>query len=145
MEESILNDIKKMLGITEDYDVFDTDIMVHINGAIGILNQLGIGVEGFFLSTATQTWKDLLGEKELGFQNVKQYIYLKTKVVFDPPTSGFALDSMQALIKETEWRLNALYEVETKKKEESGCDCNALTPDQMHSLIDLIDGGDDEP
>ena len=54
MEESILNDIKKMLGITEDYDVFDTDIMVHINGAIGILNQLGIGVEGFFLSTATQ-------------------------------------------------------------------------------------------
>jgi hypothetical protein len=145
MEESILNDIKKMLGITDpEYAVFDTDIMVHINGAIGVLNQLGIGVEGFFLSSPEQTWIDLLGENKYGFQNVKQYIFLKTKVVFDPPTSGFVMESMQDLIKETEWRLNALYEVETKKKEDSGCDCNGLTPDQMHSLIDMI-GGDDEP
>lgn len=142
MEESILNDIREMLGIKDpSYDVFDTDIMVNINAAIGILNQLGIGVEGFFLTTSGQTWTDLLGEKQYGFQLVKQYVYLRTKVVFDPPTSGFVLDAYNDQIKNLEWRLNVIHEVEEKKQEESGCDCNNLTPDQMHSLIDLI-GGD---
>ena len=142
MEESILNDIKKMLGLIDpDYTVFDTDIMAHINAAIGVLNQLGIGVEGFFLSSPGQKWKDLLGEKEYGFQIVKQYIYLKVKTVFDPPTSSFVMESYKALIKETEWRLNVIYEVETKKKEESICYDEPLDSDQLHSLIELI-GGD---
>lgn len=144
MEESILNEIKQMLGINDpEYNVFDTDIKVAINAAIGILNQLGIGVEGFFLTTSTQTWKDLLGEDNLGFQVVKEYIFLKTKVVFDPPTASFVLDSYNSIIKELEYRLNVIYEVENRKREESGCDCHGLTPDQMHTLIDLIEEGEE--
>ena len=117
MEESILNDIKQMLGIIDpEYTVFDTDIKVAINAAIGILNQLGIGVEGFFLTSSTQTWSDLLGESNLGFQVVKEYVFLKTRVVFDPPTASFVLDSYNNIIKELEYRLNVMYE--TKKGEE---------------------------
>lgn len=119
MEESILNDIKKMLGIIDpEYTVFDADIMVSINAAIGILNQLGIGVEGFFLTDSTQIWSDLLGESRLGFQLVKQYVYLKTKLVFDPPTSGFVLDSQQQLINELVYRLNVVYETKDKETED---------------------------
>ena len=146
MEESILNDIKQMLGLIDPtYTVFDTDIMVAINAAIGILNQIGIGVEGFFLTGAQQKWSDLLGSKKYGFQNIKQYVYLKTKVTFDPPTSSFVMDSYQQLIKELEWRLNVIYETNEKAKKDSGCDCEGLTPDQLHSLVDLVDVGEEIP
>lgn len=110
MDESILLDIKKMLGIGTDYDVFDTDVIANINAAIGVLNQLGIGVDDFLLTDSTQTWNDLLGEKRYGFQIIKQYIYLKVKNVFDPPTSGVVLEANNALIKELEYRLNVVYE-----------------------------------
>lgn len=140
MEESILNEIKRMLGLIDPtYTVFDTDITVAINTAIGILNQIGIGVEGFFLTNERQTWKDLLGEDNLGFQMIKEYIYMKTKTIFDPPTASFVLDSYNNILNSLEYRLNVLYEVNKKDKESgSGCDCHGLTPDQLDSLIDLI-------
>lgn len=146
MEESILNDIKKMLGLIDPtYTVFDTDIIVAINSAIGTLNQIGIGTEGFFLTGSQQKWSDLLGTKKLGFQTIKEYVFLKTKVVFDPPTASFVLDSYNNVIKELEWRLNVIYETSTKSSEGGGgeCDCEGLTPDQLHSLIDLVDDTDE--
>lgn len=147
MEESILNEIKRMLGIIDpEYVVFDTDIIVHINAAIGILNQIGIGTEGFFLINSSQTWKDLLGTSDIGFQLIKQYVFLKTKIAFDPPTASFVLDSYNNIISNLEWRLNVLYEVSNKEKEESsGCCCEGLTPDQLNSLIDLIDDEEETP
>ena len=146
MEESILNEIKQMLGLNDPtYVVFDTDIKIAINAAIGILNQIGIGVEGFFLTNSTQTWKDLLGEDNLGFQIVKEYVFLKTKIVFDPPTAGFVLDSYNNIVKELEYRLNVIYEAAnvTQKESKGGCDCHGLTPDQLHSLIDQLEGGEE--
>ena len=112
MEESILNDIKSMLGLNEGYIVFDTDIVAAINAAIGVLNQIGIGVEGFFLTSSTQTWSDLLGESRLGFQIIKEYVYMKVRTVFDPPTSGFVMDSYKQLIQDYEYRLNVMYETQ---------------------------------
>lgn len=105
MEESILVTIKKMLGLAEDYEVFDLDITVLINAAFSVLRQLGVGpVEGFSIHGNSETWGDFDGDPAR-LEMVKTYIYLKVRVVFDPPTGG-VLDAMNNTIKEYEWRMN---------------------------------------
>lgn len=105
--DSILVTIKKMLGIDADYDAFDTDIIVHINTAIMILRQLGIGIKaGFVITGESEEWADLLGDSEL-YESVKTYIYLRVKSVFDPSTSSAASEASKEMIKELEWRLNS--------------------------------------
>lgn len=104
MNGSILNDIKKLLGIDPDYTDFDRDIIIGINSALMILAQLGVCEEGFYIQNDEDEWADLLdGESEL--ELVKSYIHLKVRLMFDPP-SGAVLESMKELIKEYEWRLN---------------------------------------
>ena len=105
--DSILVTIKKMLGIDADYDAFDTDIIVHINTAIMILRQLGVGIKaGFVITDESEEWVDLLGNSEL-YESVKTYIYLRVKSVFDPSTSSAASEASKEMIKELEWRLNS--------------------------------------
>ena len=41
--DSILNSVKKQLGIAPDYEPFDPDIIIHINTVFSILHQLGAG------------------------------------------------------------------------------------------------------
>jgi hypothetical protein len=105
MEDSILVTIKKMLGIDRDYTVFDTDILVHINTALMTLNQMGVGDgDPFFVTTGTETWSDFLPNiNEL--EMVKTYIYLRVKILFDPPSSSAVLEAYNNQIKEFEWRL----------------------------------------
>lgn len=112
--ESILTSIKKLLGITEDYDHFDTDIIIHINTAFLSLTQLGIGPStGFSIYGDVERWEDFIGEsKEL--EAVKTYVYLKVKMIFDPPVNSFVLDSMKRTTDELEWRLNI--QSESKKE-----------------------------
>lgn len=106
MNESILNNIKKLLGIAEDYTEFDTDIIILINSAISVLNQLGLGSDDTFSITgSTETWSDLLGEHK-DLEMVKNYIYLKVRVVFDPPSQSYVLSAYNEQIKELEWRIN---------------------------------------
>lgn len=105
--DSILNTIKKMLGIVEDLDAFDEDIKVGINSAIFSLTQLGIGPSGgYSITGASETWSDYLGDQLNSLQAVKNYIFLKTRIVFDPPTVGAVLDAYKNQIAELEWRLN---------------------------------------
>jgi hypothetical protein len=104
--DSILISIKTMLGLDEDYDAFDTDVIVHINSAIMVLTQLGIGPEeGFTVTSKDDAWDEFIGEST-NLEAVKTYIYLKVRIVFDPPTSSFVMESMLNQIKEYEWRLN---------------------------------------
>lgn len=104
--ESILTTIKKMLGITADYDHFDADIIVHINTALMTLNQLGVGPDKpAFISSDMETWKGVFGDIE-NVEAVKTYIYLKVRMVFDPPTSSFVMEAMNRQASELEWRLN---------------------------------------
>ena len=106
MNESILTTIKKMLGIEASYDAFDTDIIVNINTVFMTLTQLGVGPEtGFSISGEYERWTDFTGSLKT-FESVKTYIYLKVKLVFDPPTNSFVLESMKREITELEWRLN---------------------------------------
>lgn len=105
-EDSILIGTKKILGIGADYDAFDLDIITHINAVFMTLNQLGIGpAEGFMIEDDSSKWQDFLGE-DANLNAVRTYVYLRVRVLFDPPSTSFHLNSLQEQIKEFEWRLN---------------------------------------
>ena len=104
--DSILTSVKKMLGIPEDYEQFDMDIIMHINSVLTILNQLGVGPEeGFAITDSYETWSDFLVDNK-NIEAVKTYVYLKVKLLFDPPLSSAVTESINKLINELEWRLN---------------------------------------
>ena len=106
MNESILTSIKKMLGITEEYTHFDQDIIIHINTVLMLLHQLGVGPEeGFSITDSYETWSDFLVDNK-NIEAVKTYIYLKVKLLFDPPLSSAVTESINKSINELEWRLN---------------------------------------
>lgn len=110
--ESILTSIKKLLGIAEDYEHFDADIIMHINSAFSTLSQLGVcPVEGFTISDKNSKWSDFASVTSISnIENAKMYVYLKTRLIFDPPSSGIVTESITATIRELEWRLNTQYE-----------------------------------
>ena len=106
METSILTSIKKMLGIAEDYTEFDEDIITHINSVFLNLTQLGVGPEkGFLIEDNTAVWEDFIDDS-IQLQAVKTYMYLKVKLLFDPPLSSSVTESFTRMIAELEWRLN---------------------------------------
>ena len=106
MEESILISIKKLLGMTADYTHFDTDVIIHINSVFMTLNQLGVGPEeGFRIEDDTAVWEDYVDPDD-DLEAVKTYIYLKVKLIFDPPINSAVIESINRNINELEWRLN---------------------------------------
>lgn len=106
MENSILTSTKKMLGITEEYTHFDTDIIMHINSVFMVLNQLGVGPEaGYRIEDKDATWDDFI-PSGMQLDIVKSYMYLKVRLLFDPPQSSSVMESFNRQISEFEWRLN---------------------------------------
>ena len=104
--ESILLSIKKMLGLDKDYDVFDPELIIHINSVFGTLHQLGVGPEEQFrISGDSETWSEFDTEGEQ-IDEVKTYVYLRVRLLFDPPSSSFVLSSFKEQLQELEWRLN---------------------------------------
>lgn len=104
--DSVLTSIKKLLGITEEYKQFDKDLIIHINSVLMGLTQIGVGPsEGMIIQDDSTTWNDLLSNIS-NLEAVKTYVYLKVKMVFDPPTSSSVMDAMNRSISEYEWRLN---------------------------------------
>ena len=105
--ESILTSIKKMLGITEDYEHFDADLIMHINSVFLILTQLGVGPsEGFSIKDKTDVWSDFI-PNDHKLESVKSYVYMKVKLIFDPPSSSSVIEIYNKNIEEIEWRLNS--------------------------------------
>lgn len=116
--ESILNTIKKMLGIESDYDAFDVDIITNINSVFMTLNSLGVGPkEGFSISGADETWDQFTGDTKK-MNAVRSYVYLRVKLLFDPPTSSFVLESMKQQADEFGWRLHMYAEYSTEGADE---------------------------
>ena len=110
--ESILTSIKKLLGIAEEYTQFDTDISMHINSVLSDMRQFAVGPdENFFIEDKTVTWQHFLEEKYV--HAVKTYVYLRVKLLFDPPSNSSVLESYNRQIKEWEWRLNVAAESES--------------------------------
>lgn len=103
--ESILTSIKKLLGIEEDYVHFDADIIMHINSVLSILTQLGVGPsEGYSIKDANATWDEFI-TNPAKLELAKSYVYLKVRLMFDPPSSSSAIESMKQLISELEFRI----------------------------------------
>ena len=104
--DSILTSIKKLLGITEEYEHFDQTLIIHINTVLNTLTQIGVGPEqGFSIDSATQTWSDFLyGDSRLDL--IKSYVYLKVKMLFDPPLGSAVIESINRQISELEWRIS---------------------------------------
>ena len=110
MNGSILDSIKKNLGIVPEYTAFDDQIILDINAAFSTLHQLGFGPdEGFEITGIDEFWSDIIEEPRLNF--VKSYVCMKVRVMFDPPTSSYALDALNKQIAEYEWRIKS--EIET--------------------------------
>jgi acetylornithine deacetylase/succinyl-diaminopimelate desuccinylase-like protein len=113
MEDSILTSIKKMLGPEEEYEHFDTDIIIHINTALAILTQLGVGPEdGFAIENKEAKWSDFISTNKL-LNLVPTYVYLKVKIAFDPPSSASVLESFERQAKQYEWRITVAAEEAT--------------------------------
>lgn len=117
--DSILNSVKKLLGYEPEYVEFDPDIIMNINAAMVVLQQLGVGPEkGFSITGEDETYKDYLGDKHDDINLVKMYLFYKTRLGFDPPQNSYLVDLLEKQIRETEWRLNAWNEVREPVVEE---------------------------
>ena len=104
--DSILTSVKKMLGMSESYKHFDSDIIMHINSVFGILTQMGIGPSrGFTISSEDDTWDSFIIENDEVLEMVKSYMYMKVRMLFDPPTISSVMDAQNRMISELEWRL----------------------------------------
>lgn len=105
MNESILNTIKKMLGLDAGYTAFDTDVIVLINAALMTLHQYGATPKaGLAIIGASETWSQLLPSDKL-LEAAKAYIFLKVKMGFDPPSSSYVLNAYKEQASEWEWRI----------------------------------------
>ena len=135
MNDSILLTIKKLLGIDKNYNVFDSDIIIHINSVFMILYQLGVGPDKpFSIEGESETWSQFSSDVSL-YQLVKSYIYLKVRLIFDPPSAGVLHQAVERQISEFEWRLNVQSEENNINKNDD------LETD--FSFIDTIDTYDD--
>lgn len=127
MEESILLSIKKLLGIDSNYPAFDQDIILHINSVISVLSQIGVGILGrpLIITGEEEKWTDLIGYAD-DLELIKTYIYMRVRMMFDPPTSSAVMDSLKSTITELEWRIS----VQVDPPPPSCCDCKENEEDE---------------
>lgn len=119
MDQSILTSVKKLLGISDSYEAFDLDIIIHINTVFVVLYELGVGDEPFSITDETAVWSDFLKDsKDLNL--VQTYVYLKVRLMFDPPTSSAAIQAMKDLVSELEFRINVLVDPRKSSEEVNG-------------------------
>lgn len=134
MSDSILTSTKKILGIAADYTVFDIDIITHINSVFSTLSQLGVGEDhgdiGFMIEDDTAEWGDFLPVNDPRYNAVRSYMYMRVRLMFDPPSTSYLITSMKEQVLEMEWRLNVVREVD-------------LYP--VPPYYPIIDGGDPDP
>lgn len=110
MEDSILLTIKEMLGLSKTYPAYNTDVIRNINGSLFTLMQLGVGPStGFRITGESETWNDYIGDRK-DLDAVVNFIYIKARIVFDPPTSAAVLQALKEEAKEYEYRLNTQVE-----------------------------------
>ena len=118
--ESILDSIKKLLGIQKEYTHFDSDLIMHINTALSVLTQLGIGpTKGFSISDNTSKWKDFIGD-DPRLESVRSFIHLKVKLLFDQPLGTACIEAINRQISELEWRINVTVDPDEKEENQNG-------------------------
>lgn len=117
---SILDSVKQSLGIVPDYEHFDDQLIMFINSVFPVLYELGVGPDdGFEIEDNTALWSDFLGSGKL-LNQVKSYMFIKVKLLFDPPASSFAIEAMNKMAQEHEWRIMALIEPTNRASNSGG-------------------------
>lgn len=108
MEDSILISVKEVLGINKDLTAFDQDILMNINSTFSVLYQIGVksSEDSYRIENTETKWSDLFGEDPILMDMIKTYTYIKVRILFDPPTSSFVLESLKAQAQELEWRIH---------------------------------------
>lgn len=130
MTNSILLTVKKMLGIAEEYKAFDIDVITNINSVFLTLNQLGVGPSGFQITDESEEWSDFVDPAKM--PGIQTYVYLRTRLLFDPPTNSFLVDAIKKQVDEFEFRLNVQAEyVDTSTDEEPSVE----EPVSMFSML----------
>lgn len=148
--ESILNSCKIMLGIDPDETVFDQELIIHINSVFNVLHQIGVGPQDdiFIIKDETSEWSEFIDESEIDtIQMVKSFMYLKLRLIFDPPTNSFAITSFETQMKELEWRLNVEADPTKLIYEESdggssGDNVEFATDEEVDEIMNSIFGGE---
>lgn len=106
--DSILTTTKTLSGVMEEYENFDTDLIMYINSVFLVLKQLGVGpAEGFVIEDDSATWTEFIPDNKILRESVKAYMGNKVRLQFDPPTSSALLEALTRNVNEFEWRLNA--------------------------------------
>lgn len=145
MCDSILQTIKKLIGVDEIYNVFDMDLTIAINSSFMILNQLGIGPDKpFSIKGSSETWKDFFGDEEI-FELAKSYIYLRAKLLFDPPSSGVLHEAIEREISEFEWRMHVQADYNNSKKDSQTDDGSQVSGTTDHRNLTNRDTLDQHP
>lgn len=133
MDENILSSIKTLLGIQETDFNFDNEIIMNINSVFMTLNQLGVGTTTVFkIVDGSEAWSSFFGTS-IDLEAVKSYVYLKVRMLFDPPQNSFLVDAIGKQIAEFEWRLQIQVEPYTLTAENELEEAEEL--DEMGSLI----------
>lgn len=104
MVESILDSIKQMLGSESEDTNFDRELIIYINGALMVINQLGVGPNGYRITGKENTWAELMGDRT-DLELVKTNVYLRVRLIFDPPQNSFLVSAIKEQITEYDWRI----------------------------------------
>ena len=110
--ESILDSIKIMLGNSVDDTNFDAELIMFINGALAIINKLGVGLTGYKISNNSNTWDEFLGDRT-DLEEVKTNVYLRVRLAFDPPQNSFLVTSIKEQIAESTWYIELYHKENT--------------------------------
>ena len=141
--DSILTTIKKLLGITKEDTSFDQDVIVHINSVFLDLTQIGVGPsEGFFITDETAIWGDFVDDVIV--EAIKSYMYLKVRLLFDPPTNSAVIESMNKQIDRLEWRINVAVDSAPIVDSKKSIDYRSLTNLPTINGTTLIDNYDEQ-
>lgn len=133
---SILDTTKKLLMIPDEYEVFDMDVLIHINSAFSTLHQLKVGPEeGFQITGKETTWSQYLVDP-ITLSNVKAYLYLSVKLNFDPPETSFAREAMKKNKEELEWRMNVRLDDEPFGNVPPPSDATPLSNSEIDEMFD---------
>lgn len=138
MEQSILKSTKNMLGVGDDDTSFDLQILTHVNVAFSTLTDMGVGPQGgFVIEDDTTEWEEYFPNEDdpdklkVMLSKIKTVVFLRTKLLFDPPTSSYVLDATKNQLTEMEWRLNV-------NREET----DWVDPTVTDADLIVVDGGD---
>ena len=109
MDNNILSSMKKFLGVCPEYTAFDEQILMYVNSAFSTLKQLGIGGDNGIEVDENTEWSVIITKQRFNF--LKAYVNMRVKLMFDPPTSSFALEALKEQINEYEWRIRSEVEI----------------------------------